>query len=231
MDPESLLLPLKAFSSHHCFKPSSVIFTSHSPPCSLWSDWFQRSSSLMGHRERLHALFKSELCCSCVCVCVCVCLNGISLLCNTSHKNAAVCCCGWDWVIHIFAPYLCVSVCEDMPIKHGFILYCQIFDFITHVDVSDSVIVLAQPWVQHLGCSDGCLFVPPGFVFSFYLNVTASWSAKTNLCLCDFCERCIQCFVNAVFFPFIHICHTDNRPLFELFHDCNKRSAFIPAWC
>lgn len=89
-----------------------------------------------------------------------------------------------------------MSVCDDMPVKHGFILYRQIFDFIIHVDVSDSVIVLAQP-----GCSNGCLlFFPPDFLFSFYLNVTASWSAKTNLCpLRDFCERCIQCFVNAVF--------------------------------
>lgn len=226
-------MPLAPFiASNH---PPLLCFTSHSPPCSLWSDWFQRSFSFTWHRERLHASFRSELRCSCVRAWMGF-LYSVTRESQQCHSRKLL------WMrlsdSYFCTIPVCLSECEDMPVKHGFILYCQIFDFFIHVDVSDSVIVFAQPWVQHWpqGCSNGCLFLffSPWFCIEIYLKVTASWRAKTNLCpsLRDFCERCIQCFVNAVFFfSFIHICHTDKRPLFELFHDCNKRSAFIPAWC
>lgn len=47
----------------------------------------------------------------------------------------------------------------------------------------------------------------------------------------DFCERCLDCFLNAIAFLFFdtRVHHSHKRPLFELLHDCNKRSAFMPV--
>lgn len=82
---------------------SSVISTSRSPSCSSWSDWI---FLFKGHQEGLHALSRLLVC-----------------ECDTT-KATVWSSCGWDCVIYIFAPYLCVRlsvcvcVCEDMQMMH-----------------------------------------------------------------------------------------------------------------
>ena len=72
---------------------------------------------------------------------------------------------------------VCVCVCEDMPMMHVY--------FLQPNSVDKASLILCGSFFF--------FFVRRDFVFSFYLNVTARWSAKTNLCpsLRDSCERCI----------------------------------------
>lgn len=141
-------------------------------------------------------LCDSYFCTILLSVCVCVCVSA----------RECVCVC------------MCVRTCQWCMCLF---FNSQILDFIRHVDmVSLNHGSRWLFWLSH-GFSIGhtvalmvlffsfffCLFVffQGDFVFSFYLRVTVRCSAKTNLCpsLRDFCERCIQCFFNAVF-SFVH---------------------------
>lgn len=68
---------------------------------------------------------------------------------------------------------------------------------------------------------------------SFVFKRHSFGGANTKLCSPrDSCERGLDCFLNAFAFLFFfdtHLHHSQKRPLFELLHDCNKRSAFMPV--
>lgn len=138
MSPESLLVsPLAPIILLCCFyiSFSSPLFVkwliSEELFCSLF--FF-----LLGHRERLHAFLRLELF-----PCVCLCVNEwdfFTLLIRESqkcHSRKLL----WTRLSDSYFCTILVSVCEW---SMGLFCIAKYFDFIIHVDVSDSVIVLGS---------------------------------------------------------------------------------------
>lgn len=146
------------------------------------------------------------------------CVNGISLLCNIqitkSHSMKFL----WMRLCDLYFCTIpvCVCVCVWLSVcvwGHAsdacFIFYSQILLMLclSFCEPRQPLIVLAHGFsIGHrvalvfLSLLFSFFCLEHDFVFSFYLNVTARWCAKTNLCpsLWDFCERCIKCFSSFV---------------------------------